>query len=184
MLRYVLTGTILTVALASTAICAEEKAKAPMAPPPPAELSQLDFFAGTWHCTGKAFASPMGPEHATTATVHASRQVGGRWLQISYDENKTAANPAPFHAGIYMGYDDTKKKFVEGCVDVFGGYCTQTGSGWNGDTMVFEGTDSNQAGVRDTFVKKGAGELTHGGEMQGADKAWVKTDQETCHKAK
>jgi hypothetical protein len=160
---------------------------APMAMKRPPELAQLDFFQGTWSCTGKAFASPMGPEHATSANVHGVKTVGDMWIHISYDENKTAANPVPYHVGVYMGYDAGKKNFVENCVDNFGGYCTQSSSGWNGDTMIFEGTanGSGQAlGVRDTFVKKSANELTHTGDMQGDDKKWTKTDEETCHKGK
>ena len=157
------------------------------APPMPAEMAQLDFFVGTWNCTGKAFASPMGPEHASAATVHAARAIGGRWIHVSYDENKTAANPMPFHAGVYMGYDAGKKSFVSGCVDNMGGYCTQSSPGWNGDAMVFEGTanaDGKQFPARDTFTKKGTTELVHFAEMQGEDKAWMKRDEETCHTAK
>ena len=160
---------------------------APAAPARPPELAQLDFFQGTWSCTGTTFANPMGPEHATTATVHAGKAVGDRWVHVSYDENKTAANPNPYHVGVYMGYDSGAKKFVEGCVDNFGGYCTQSGSGWNGDTMVFEGTADGSGPtveVRDTFVKKGSNELTHTGELQGENKLWSKTDEESCHKAK
>ena len=157
------------------------------APPAPAELATLDFFVGTWNCTGKAFASPMGPEHETAATVHATKSVGDRWIHINYDENKTKINATPYHVGVYMGYDAGAKKFVQGCVDNMGGYCTQNSPGWNGDAMVFEGTanaDGKQFPARDTFTKKGASELVHSAEMQGEDKAWMKMDEETCHKAK
>ena len=178
MLKHVLNVTIATLALASA--CA-------MADGPPAELAQLDYFVGTWNCTGKTSANPMGPEHATTATVRAGMTVGGRWLNITYDEKKSAANKMPYHVGVYMGYDATKKQFVEDCVDVFGGYCTQSSSGWNGDTMTFEGTANGMGdpgGVRDIFTKKSADHLTHMGQMQGPDKKWVETDQESCHKVK
>ena len=171
----------------AAASAAAEKPAAPTTPTRPPELAQLDFFQGNRSCTGKTFASPMGPEHATTATVHGTRAVGDMWLHISYDENKTAANPAPYHVGVYMGYDSGNKKFVEGCVDNFGGYCTLSSSGWNGDTMVFEGTADGSGptvNVRDTFVKKGANEMTHTGEIQGENKQWSKTDEETCHKDK
>lgn len=166
----------------------ETAAPAPAAAPAmPAELAQLDYFIGTWHCTGKTLASPMSAEHATAATVHAAKAIGGRWIQVTYDEAKTAANPMPYHAGIYMGYDAGKKQFVSGCVDNMGGYCTQSSAGWNGDVMVMEGTgnsDGKQFGSRDTFTRKGAGELMHNSEMQGDDKAWTKLDEETCRKAK
>ena len=184
MLKHVLTGT--TLALAFGGAIAKDEAK--MAPPPnPAELSQLDFFIGTWNCAGKTMANPMGPEHATTATVHAGHAVGDRWVHVTYDEKKTAANPMPYHAGVYWGYDTGKKQFVQGCFDNFGGYCSQSSQGWKGDTLAFEGTgnmDGKQIGARDTFARKGANELTHTGEMQGDDKTWNKIDEETCHKAK
>ena len=42
---------------------------------------ELQPFVGTWQCTGTAFASPMGPEHATTATVTGAWILGGEWLE-------------------------------------------------------------------------------------------------------
>lgn len=178
---------MLSAADAAKPAAAPKPAAAAAAPAAPSEFAQLDFFLGDWTCTGKAFASEMGPEHATAATVHAAKAVGGHWLHINYDEKKTAANPAPFQVGVYMGYDASQKQFVERCVDTFGGYCDQSSKGWNGDTLVFEGTGHGgpaPMGVRDTFVRKGAGELTHSGEMQGPDKQWAKTDEESCKKSK
>jgi hypothetical protein len=186
MLKQLIGAALATAALTSIAAVAKEAAPpAPMAMP--AELAQLDFFAGTWQCSGKAFASPMGPEHATAATVHAARAVGGRWIHLSYDENKTAASPMPYHAGVYLGYDGAQKKFVQYCVDVTGGHCTQSSAGWSGDSFVFEGTssgDGGESGARDTFTKKGSNQVTHMGEMQGPDQKWMKLDEETCHKVK
>lgn len=176
---------VFALALAALPALAEEK-KMEM-PKPPAELSQVQYFDGTWGCSGTGFASPFGPEHKTAATVHGATTVGGMWVHLTYDEKKTAANPMPVHAAMYMGYDAAQKIFVLGCFDSFGGYCTQTSKGWNGDTMAFEGTGNvggQKPGVRDTFVKKGADEVVHTGEMQGEGGKWMKLDEETCRKTK
>src|SRR5262249_21193400 len=119
--------------------------------------------------------------------VHAVWAVGNMWLHVDYDETGTKANPLPYHAGVYMGYDVGQKKFVQGCVDAFGSYCTMSSPGWQGDTIVFEGTthsSESEALGRDTFVRKGTGELIHRGSFQGPDKQWINTDEETCHKGK
>ena len=174
-----------TVSAADAAKAAAPAAPAAAAEAIPAAQAQLDFFLGNWSCAGKAFANEMGPEHATAATVHAVKAAGDRWVHIAYDEKKTAANAQPYHVGVYMGYDAGKKQFVESCVDNLGGYCTQSSAGWNGDSLVFEGS-ANGSGqtfaVRDTFTKEGTRQLTHRGEMQGADKQWTKTDEESCKK--
>jgi hypothetical protein len=170
-------------AAADAAKPAAPAAAAADAPPP--EQAQLDFFLGNWSCNGQTFASEMGPEHKTSAVVHAAKSVGDRWLHLAYDEKKTEVNPIPYHAGVYMGYDAGMKQFVESCVDNFGGYCTQSGKGWDGDKLVFDGTAKGSGQtftVRDTFTKHGAAQLTHTGEMQGPDKQWAKTDEETCKK--
>ena len=38
--------------------------------------ANLQPIAGTWACTGIAFASDMGPEHPTKATVHTATERG------------------------------------------------------------------------------------------------------------
>ena len=177
---------VLGVALshATPAALAEDKPMA--APKPPKELSQLAYFAGSWTCTGKGFASPFGPEHATEATVKIGSVLGGYWYMFHYDETATAGNPMPYHAAGFWGYDTGEKVFVENCQDSFGGYCHQTSKGWAGDTFTFEGPGSaggQKVAFRDTFTKKGPAEQVHMGEMQGPDGKWMKLDEETCKRA-
>ena len=170
--------------LAASSLRAEDK---PMAPPKPAaEMSQLSYMVGTWHCSGKTFASPMGPEHATEGVAKAQMELGGFRLVIHYDEAKTAASPMPYHVLQIVGWDAEKKAFDSVCFDVFGGSCAQTSPGWSGDALVFEGTGvmgGQKMGARDTFRKVSANEMKHKGEMQGADGKWAAADEETCKRA-
>src|SRR4051794_19868 len=65
-------------------------------PPAPApEVGQLSFFAGEWSCKGQVEATPFGPAHATQATVHISKELGGFWYVGHYAEKKTTENPHP-----------------------------------------------------------------------------------------
>jgi hypothetical protein len=170
--------------LAAPLALAEDKPAA--APKPPKELSQLSYFLGNWACTGKAFATPMGPEHATEAKVGFTTALGGYWLAFHYDEAKTAANPMPYHAAGFMGYDTGEKVFIERCHDSFGGWCNATSKGWAGDVLTFEGPgnmDGKKMAVRDVFTRKSATEVVHAGAMQGPDGKWMNMDEETCTKA-
>lgn len=170
-------------ALVAPLALAEDKPAGPPKPPP--EIAQLAVFGGHWTCSGKAFATPMGPEHATEAKLGVAKMLDGFWYVYHYDETKTAANPMPYHAAGFMGFDPGEKMFVESCHDSFGGSCNQTSKGWVGDVMTFEGSGSmggKKMTVRDIFTKKGA-EIGHAGEFQGPDGKWVRTDEETCTKA-
>ena len=148
-----------------------------------AENAVLQPIAGTWHCSGTAFASPMGPEHPTEGIVHADWVLGGNWLRADYQETKTAKNPNPIMVQMFMSVTPDKK-VVSSCFDSMGGYCTQEGTGWQGDKLMISGT--GHAGpdtmkVRDTFTK-GKGTIKHLGEMQDSKGAWMKLDEETCKK--
>jgi len=160
---------------------------APGGPPSPSpEMSQLAFFAGTWSCTGKAEASPMGPEHATQATVHIGNDIGGYWYVGHYAEKKTAANPHPMVFHFVQGYDSTAKALSMECFDAFGGHCHQTSAGWKDGSLVYSGESSSGGAAtpaRDTFTKKGEASLEHAGEIQVEGK-WVFTDHESCKRIK
>lgn len=170
--------------LTSTALLAEDK---PTGPPKPApEMSQLGYLTGTWHCSGKTFTTPMGPEHATEGVAHGIVALDGFRLVLHYDETKTAASPMPYRVLQVVGWDAGAKVFDSVCFDDFGSSCTQTSSGWKGDVLTFEGTavmGGQKTGARDIFTKVSATEMKHRGEMQGTGGTWMAGDEETCHKA-
>lgn len=174
------------VLLSGTAPLALAADKPMEAPKPPKEMAQLSYFHGSWTCSGKAFATPMGPEHATEAKLGIAHVLDGYWVVFHYDEEKTAANAMPYHAAGFIGYDPGEKAFLERCQDSFGGWCNTTSKGWMGDVLTFEGPgtmDGKKMTVRDIFTKKGPSEVMHAGEMQGPDGTWTRTDEETCTKA-
>ena len=157
--------------------------KPPSPPKAAAEMSQLSYLTGTWNCSGKTFANPFGPEHATEGTAHGRMSLNGFRLELHYDESKTAANPTPFHVLQVVGFQRAHGVFVSSCFDSMGGTCEQASTGWKGDTLVFEGSGfmmGEKTGARDTFTKVSAAELKHKGEFQGADGKWMTTDEETC----
>lgn len=146
------------------------------------KVKDLEGFAGTWKCTGTAFASPWGPEHPTKATVTGAWTLGGAWLEIHYTEAKTAKNPHPYEVRALWGYDEQPKAFFGGSFDNMGSYATGQSPGWEGDTLVFTGA-THAGGMtvnsRDSFTRAGKNEMDHSTEMEGKD-GWKKVDQEVC----
>jgi hypothetical protein len=153
-------------------------------PKPSPRLADLKPFAGTWRCSGKAFASAWGPEHATRATIHVVWKLRGYWLAIDYEEVKSAGNPHPAEGYVYWGYDEGTQKLTGHAVDNGGGHSTIESTGWEGDTIVWSGP-MHVAGMtiasRNTFVKKSASEIRHMTEAEIEGK-WQKFDEETCRK--
>jgi hypothetical protein len=161
-------------------------AEAPTTPAPSLEYGQLAFFAGEWSCTGNTDQSPMGPAHATTATVRVKKEMEGFWYSGYYDERKTADNPHPMHFAFFWGYDSAAKVFTLDGFDSMGSRFHETAAGWQDGKLVFDGTSAGKGPptpFRDTFTRKDNATLEHSGEMQVEGK-WVHLDQETCRKAK
>jgi hypothetical protein len=146
------------------------------------KLKELQTFAGTWQCTGMTFASPMGPEHATKATVNGAWILGGSWMEVRYTEVKTAKNPHPYAVRMLMSYDEQPKAFVSGAVDNMTGYSTSQSQGWVDDKMTFAGPMHSGGATmnsRDIFTKVSKNEVRHESEIEMNGK-WVPLDKETC----
>ncbi|MEA2604112.1 MAG: hypothetical protein QOF89_5104 [Acidobacteriota bacterium] len=162
-------------------------AQPPAAPPGPgSELGQLSFFAGEWSCKGHVEATPFGPAHATQATVHLSKELGGFWYVGHYAEKKTAENPQPMSFEFVEGYAPAAKTFTLDGFDAFGNRSHQTSPGWKDGKLVYVGEstgDGPATPARDTFTKKGDAALEHMGEMQIEGK-WTAIDRESCTRVK
>jgi hypothetical protein len=169
-----------------TAAPAKPAAPAKTPPPPPkppvpnAALAQLKPLAGSWACTGRTFGP--GPEHATSAAMTFSWHLDGFWLEVRYDEPKTAANPVPLSAIAEWGFDEVQQALAAVAVDNFGGSAVQSAPGWQGDKLVFEGAGHRYAvqfQARDSFLRHGDGQLAHTFEAD-VNGSWIKLHEDTC----
>jgi len=151
---------------------------------PPAELKQLNSFAGKWSCKGTVYAGDWGPEHAIVFTIDSHWSLGGQWLSTNYDETKTAKSPHPLKGLGLWGYDTDLKKFVSGWVDNNGTYQTGQSDGWSGDTLTFTGPSHGggmNGNARDIFTKKGAKQIDHLFELEMGG-TWKKIESDSCKK--
>lgn len=147
---------------------------------------QLYRFVGDGTCTGQNMAMGKDPGHVTTGKFHGEKTLDGHWVVIRYDQDRTAAIPKPYHVAQYIGYDAVKKQFIAVTFDNSGGpYAMGTSQGWKGGTIEFDETapGAEIPSFRDIFTNGDSGVATHTGMMQDKNGQWVKTDEETCHKA-
>jgi hypothetical protein len=151
----------------------------------PAELSQLDFFAGTWQCTGNVFDSPVSKAKPTVSTVKAESTLDKRWLKIDFAESKTAQNANPLNGTVLWGWDSAGKQFVAMYADDEGTWGTQTSKGWQTNKMVFRGPGSGggkTAEIRDTFLRTTTDEIVHTSEVKLESGNWRRYMEERCAK--
>lgn len=153
------------------------------APKPNPKLKELQPFAGTFKCAGKAIDAPGSPEHPTAATVNARWSNNNFWLMISYKESKTTKNAHPYGGDGFWGFDEETKKFVSGWVDNMGGYQIAESAGFEGDAITWLGPNHFNGKTyksRDVFTKKGTSiHHTYETEMDGK---WMQFAEETCKK--
>jgi len=168
------------------AVPADQPGAIPAALPTPApELAQLGYFLGTWKCDGRVPATPMGPAHQSRSTVTIRPDLNGFWHTGTVREEKSADNAHPIYGMFHETYDSAKKRFLLLWVDNYGGWATETTRGWDGDKIVWEGegTLGGQTLLgRDTFVKKGEGQMSHTAEMS-MNGQWMTMSEELCKKA-
>lgn len=148
----------------------------------PSQLADLSVFQGTSTCVGTQGDSLFGSAHPIQTNVTGKADLGGFWLNVRYEDQKTADNDHPT-TGVYsFTYEAATKLIVAVWTDSLAGYGIQTSRGWQGDTLVLVG-DYNAAGqamgARDTFQKTSAGIVNHLSELQ-VQGQWEKLYAETC----
>lgn len=165
-----------SLALAATALAADEpvatpKGAAEEAPPAeaviddsqaPAEQKEgLKLFTGTWRCDGKA-STELAEEVPTKVTLAFKSDLGGRWITLRLDEQKSKQNPRALTSTEVWGYSAALGGFVRNGADNQGGFYSGTSSGWVGDRFWWT-TDTTRNGkkvkLKDTFTKKSDREL-------------------------
>ena len=152
---------------------------------PPPELGKINWMLGTWHCSGKAMASPMAPEHPVEAEVKVTLSLNGMWMLAHYREKKTAQNANPIAGDEYWGYDPAEKMWDRIVVDSTGSFATCTSKGWEGGKLVWMGegmAGGQKMKNRETFTQKSAAELGYAGEMAGADGNFAPFVELSCKK--
>jgi uncharacterized protein DUF1579 len=164
-------------------LAAPQAQQAPPMPKPAPEMTQLDFFKGSWTCEGKTNASPMGPAGKFTSTANIQNNLGGFWQSGTI--KGTMPNMPAMEGMFHATYDPSAKQFVMLWVDNMGGSARSTSSGWQQDSMIYEGDMSmpgqKPAKGRDTFTKSGATTMKHSWEVQ-MDGKWTPLGEETCTK--
>lgn len=149
-------------------------------PKPDPALKQLDYFAGTWQCKGTQ--SFGGQTTHFQETVIGTWVLNHFWLDVRVTQEKTKENPTPFSGRAYLGYDPASKKFLIDWIDNTGGYETADTTGWDGNTISWDGTShmgTMSAKGRDVFTKVSAKKLTHTFSLE-MDGKWTEVMNETC----
>lgn len=150
-----------------------------------ASADQLDKFVGSGTCSGKSLDKDMKSFHATTGKFSSQKVLDGNWVEVRYDEDKSAAVANPYHVIQHIGYDAATKRYVGVTVDNSGGgYSTGVSKGWKGDSITFdESIGDKPASFRDTFTSSGSGMSSHVGTMRDKNGKWIETDEEHCTSA-
>lgn len=179
------TRSITAILAAATLAAVVPCAAAPEGPPkPPAEMSNLKAFDGSWACEGKSEASPFGPAGTNKGTVKSQADLGGFW-QSGMVKSTGSSMPGATMEGMFrMTYDPGTKQYLLLWVDNMGAYSHETSPGWEGNKIVFTGDmamGGTKTSVRDTFIKGADGSLKHDTEAQ-IDGKWTALGSETCKK--
>lgn len=175
------TGTIVGVVVLAFAIA---HPTAQGMPKPAPEMKSLEYFNGNWTCKGKAEKSPISPEGALSGSVQIKHDLGGFWQTGTV--KATMAGMGSMEGRFYTTYDPGSKRFLMFWGDSMGSWAQTTSSGWQGESMVFEG-ESTMPGQkamksRDTFKRGADGTMTHMWEAE-MDGKWTKLGEETCRKS-
>ena len=118
---------------------------------PAAQLSELDYFNGTWNCSGEAM-DKSGTAHPSSGTLTVARAFGNQWVALEW-----AGTSDPNASGVvYQGFDPKLNKFVQLGVSSHGGYGGGLSEGWDKGTFVWVGEISSPGHAfhfRETITK-------------------------------
>jgi hypothetical protein len=154
--------------------------------PPAAQKEQLKLFNGTWRCDGKA-NTDLAEEVPTKITLAFKSDLGGRWITLKLDEQKSAKNPKAITSTEIWGHSDALGGFVMNGADSQGGFYAGSSTGWVGDRLwwtVDTVKNGKHVKVKNTYTRKSDKELVfeRALDVTGSGDAYRVFYEGTCKK--
>jgi hypothetical protein len=141
----------------------------------PAQLESLKPFEGVLIGRGRAFASPMAPEHPVNGRFAARWVLDGMWLSSEWTEERTDLHPMPMNGLSQWGYDSSTGQYVAVWVDGFGALMTGSSPGWQGDDFVWTWSGTMMgapAQIRGTWTRQ-SGRIARGSWEANLGQGWM-----------
>ena len=150
---------------------------------PPAELEALDYFVGSWSCTGHVEAGPDGPARDTRGTMICRWELGKFHLGVADDDELTLAQPRRRQARAFWSYDASAKLYTCAAFYFGGGRFTGTSGGWRRDQLTFAGEltiGGERVAMQQMFTSRNDSELIIRVDVSGPDAELTKRLEQTC----
>ena len=149
---------------------------------PASQLNQLDYFVGTWTCTGQS-TDPNGVTSPSDGTLTVERAYADHWFSHEW-QPKDQSKPAGV---VYQGYDSGSKKFVQLGVSSCGGYGGGGTSGWEQSNLTWAGEIATGTGhsfkFKETITKTSDTDFSRKFEVaEGLIGGWKVANLSTCTK--
>lgn len=149
---------------------------------PPDELSRMKFLVGTWKCTGKMLATPLGPEGAAETVMTVQTKADEFWYSVRY-ETKTQDGSPPSKGVGMIGFDPGSKALAIISMESSGVTYSQRSPGFIDNKAEWTGEMSGmgkKVPYRETYVKKSDTELSTFMELSLKKGAWIKASELAC----
>lgn len=144
----------------------------PIVPPPPAELKALDYFRGTWICTGVTEPKGAAPAHLTDGKTTYKWDLANFFQTFTRQDKRTKEDPTPRLERGYLGYDPETKEFNLDLFAVGGARLVANAPGPMAGTLSFAGEFMAEGKrVKATYVITRKSDTEYGTVMESAGSA-------------
>jgi len=152
-------------------------------PKPPAELEALDYFVGSWNCSGHLETGPDGPARDTRGAMICRWELGKFHLGVAEDDELTLAQPRRRQSRAFWSYDASAKLYTCAAFYFGGGRFIGSSPGWRGDQLRFTGeltVGSERIATQHSFTSRNDSELVIRVDVAGPDGELTRRLEQTC----
>ena len=152
-------------------------------PTPPGELRALDYFRGSWICTGVVEPRGDKPAHLTNGKATYKWDLGNFFEVFTNQDVRSKDDPTPRSDRGFLGYDSGTKEFTITVLYVGGGRLVAASPPWANDGLKFMG-ESTRGGERmqieQSITRKSDSEYFSVLEAVGSDGKRTRLFHEKC----